>query len=73
MIQYESFFVPLRLRGLYYMTWENETLLSPEESNPHQPYTGPAHHKFRYLQIDMRGYSSAKKLKIVHCYSYTYN
>jgi len=42
-----------RLRGLYYMTWQNETLLSPEESNPHQPYSGPAHHKFRNYRFNV--------------------
>ena len=33
------------------MTWDNEALLYPEEANPHQPYSGPAHHKFRYTKF----------------------
>ena len=36
-----------RLRGLHYVTWEDESKLTAEEASPNQPYKGPAHHKFK--------------------------
>jgi len=40
-----------RLRGLKYITWEDESLLEPVESAG-TPYSGPAHHKFRNYKFD---------------------